>query len=127
MRLRRGFAPHSVIVETHTEATRTAMAQAPKEPAFRYQDAPELMETFADSIGQCYFDGDSLRIEFLVSRLDAGAAAEQPTRTKRPACRIVLSPTGAVDLLNRCQQIVGALQKKGALKARTNPTEHAAN
>lgn len=88
----------------------------PRGPKFSYQDSPELGETFADSIGQCYFDGESLRIEFLVSRLDPGATVEEPTGTKRPACRVALTPTGALDLLNRCQQIFGALQKKGVLR-----------
>ena len=36
----------------------------------RYVDRLECMETFADSINQLYFDGQSLRIEFGVTRLD---------------------------------------------------------
>jgi hypothetical protein len=37
---------------------------------FRYVDRPELVETFADSITGMFFDGQSLRIEFAVSRVD---------------------------------------------------------
>ena len=36
----------------------------------RYVDRPECTETFADSINNVYFDGQSLRIEFGVTRLD---------------------------------------------------------
>ena len=38
--------------------------------SFRYVDRPELVETFVDSITGMFFDGQSLRIEFAVSRVD---------------------------------------------------------
>jgi hypothetical protein len=50
-----------------------------RKPKFRYEDLPEIMETFADSIGQLYFDGQTLRIEFLVSRLDEQSKRDDPT------------------------------------------------
>ena len=37
---------------------------------YRYIDRPECTETFADSIVGVFFDGQSLRLEFGVSRLD---------------------------------------------------------
>ena len=39
-------------------------------PKLRYQDRPDLFETFADSVGPWSFDGNTLRIEFMVTRLD---------------------------------------------------------
>ena len=53
------------------------MAEAPKvdppkdpktarQPKLRYQDRPEIGETFADSIRSCVFDGQLMRIEFQV-------------------------------------------------------------
>ena len=37
---------------------------------YRYIDRPECTETFADLIVGVFFDGQSLRLEFGVSRLD---------------------------------------------------------
>jgi hypothetical protein len=36
----------------------------------RYVDHPEVEETFADAVSALIFDGQSLRIEFAVTRLD---------------------------------------------------------
>lgn len=45
---------------------------------FRFQDLPDLAETFADSVGPWHFDGGTLRMEFLVTRFD-----EMTSRDKR--------------------------------------------
>ena len=37
-------------------------------------DRPDTRETFADAIGGAYFDGQTLRIEFAVTRLDEAKA-----------------------------------------------------
>src|SRR4051812_19104506 len=58
-----------------------AMATEPKQPAqseqsqrqsasLRYVDMPECTETFADSINGLFFDGQTLRIEFGITRMD---------------------------------------------------------
>jgi hypothetical protein len=39
---------------------------------YRYIDQSECMETFADSIVGAFFDGQSLRLEFGISRLEEG-------------------------------------------------------
>ena len=53
------------------ETTSAAPAPATGQTAtIRYIDRPECTETFADSINHVYFDGQSLRIEFGVTRLD---------------------------------------------------------
>jgi hypothetical protein len=83
-------------------------------PKLRYQDIPDLKETFADSIGQWIFDGQMLRIEFTVTRLDPGAAPEQPTGRRLPAARMVLTPICAVELIRQCQQLMAALEKAAA-------------
>ena len=36
----------------------------------RYIDRPDVEETFADAVSALVFDGQSLRIEFAVTRLD---------------------------------------------------------
>jgi hypothetical protein len=85
-------------------------------PKLRYQDMPDLRETFADSIGGWTFDGNTLRIEFLVSRLEAGKPDEAPSGRAVPVCRLVLTAAGAVDLLKACSQFTGALAKAGVIK-----------
>jgi hypothetical protein len=90
----------------------TGRTSAP--PKLRYQDIPDLKETFADSIGQWIFDGQMLRIEFTVTRLDPGGTPEQPTGRRLPAARMVLTPMCAVELIRQCQQLVAALEKAAA-------------
>src|SRR5882762_10351864 len=91
----------------------------PPRPAFLYQDAPDLGETFADTVGNWTFDGNTLRMEFLVSRLDSGKPAETPTGRSVPVCRLVLTAAGAVDLLKTCAQLTAALAKAGVGKPPT--------
>src|SRR5215813_8508753 len=83
-------------------------------PKLRYQDIPDLKETFADSIGQWIFDGQMLRIEFTVTRLDPGGTPEQTTGRRLPAARMVLTPMCAVELIRQCQQLMAALEKAAA-------------
>jgi hypothetical protein len=90
----------------------TGRVSAP--PKLRYQDIPDLQETFADSIGQWIFDGQMLRIEFTVTRLDPGGPTEQRTGRRLPAARMVLTPVCAVELIRQCQQLLAALEKAAA-------------
>ena len=83
-------------------------------PKLRYQDIPDLPEIFADSIGQWIFDGQNLRIEFTVTRLDPGGSRDQPTGRRLPAARMVLTPGCAVELIRQCQQLMAALEKAAA-------------
>ena len=47
------------------------MAQVPQpQVQFQYVDLPDVSETFADFVQRIQFDGQTLRIEFGVSRLD---------------------------------------------------------
>ena len=88
----------------------------------RYVDRPECTETFADSINHVYFDGQSLRIEFGVTRLDDVKPNTPVTGRRFPAQRMVLTPTAAVELINRMQQVGAALAQAGVLKANPTPT-----
>src|SRR5712691_12704513 len=83
---------------------------------FRYQDVPELSETFADSIGQWHFDGSTLRVEFLVTRVDEVKPPQERTARKLPVCRLVLTATGTIELLNECRRITAVLEKAGLVK-----------
>jgi hypothetical protein len=85
-------------------------------PKFRYQDLPELPETFADLVGRWYFDGTTLRIEFLVNRLDHESSSQARTGRRLPVCRLVLAPTGALELIYQAQRMAAALEKAGLVK-----------
>jgi hypothetical protein len=91
-------------------------ADAPA-PVLRYVDRPECAETFADSVSHVYFDGQSLRIEFSVTRLDELKPNTPITGRRYPAQRLALTPTAAVELINRMQQVANALTQAGVLKS----------
>ena len=90
--------------------------EAPRQPKFRYQDVPELSETFADSVGPWFFDGHTLRIEFTVSRFDNAKRDADPTGRKIPVCRMVLTPPAANELLRLFRQLATTLEKVAAAK-----------
>jgi hypothetical protein len=94
------------------------MAQAPQaQVKYQYVDRPEIAEVFADFVHRIQFDGQTLRFEFCVSRVEDQATPDAPTGTRYPACRLVLSTAAAVDLMNKMQQITASLIKAGILKA----------
>jgi hypothetical protein len=96
-----------------------AAEAAPQRPAvtLRYLDRPDCQETFADSISGVSFDGQTLRLEFAVTRMDDVKPDAPLTGRRYPVCRLVLQPLAAVDLINRMQQVGAALTKAGVVKA----------
>jgi hypothetical protein len=93
-----------------------------RQPAtIRYLDRPDMGETFADSVTGLIFDGQTLRIEFGVTRFDEVKAGAPITGRRYPACRLVLPPAAAVDLINRMQQIANALTQAGVVKPTPRP------
>lgn len=89
----------------------------------RYVDRPDIEEVFADSVSGLVFDGQTLRIEFAVTRLDEVKPNTPVTGRRYPASRIVLPPAAAVDLINRMQQIAAALTQAGVVRAAARPGE----
>ena len=89
--------------------------------SLRYVDRLECNETFADSINTLSFDGQSLRIEFGVTRLDERKSNEPLTGRRYPACRLALTPAAAIDLINKMQQIGAALTQAGVIKTVPTP------
>jgi hypothetical protein len=105
--------------EPENTSAAPAGAAAGQTATIRYVDRPECTETFADSINHVYFDGQSLRIEFGITRLDDVKQNAPVTGRRHPAQRMVLTPMAAVELINRMQQVGAALTQAGVLK--TNP------
>jgi len=89
--------------------------------SIRYIDRADMVETFADSVTGLIFDGQTLRIEFGVTRFDDVKTNSPITGRRYPACRLVLPPVAAVDLINRMQQIAAALTQAGVVKAAQRP------
>ena len=97
-----------------------------RQPAtIRYLDRADMVETFANSITGLIFDGQTLRIEFGVTRFDDVKPNTAITGRRYPACRLVLPPAAAVDLINRMQQIAAALTQAGVVKARAGEASKA--
>ena len=101
-----------------TAAPAAATGDGGRQPAtIRYLDRADMVETFADSITGLIFDGQTLRIEFGVTRFDDVKPNTAITGRRYPACRLVLPPAAAVDLINRMQQIAAALTQAGVVRA----------
>jgi hypothetical protein len=98
-------------------AAEPAPARERQAATIRYVDRPEIGETFADSITGLVFDGQTLRIEFGVTRVDEVKPDAPITGRRYPTSRIVLSPGAAIELINRMQQIGAALTQAGVAKA----------
>jgi hypothetical protein len=91
--------------------------QGQQQATLQYVDRPELQETFADSVRGVMFDGSVLRVELCVTRLgNTNVAGGQTTMTRQPACRLALTASGAVELFNQLQQVMGALAQQGVVK-----------
>lgn len=75
----------------------------------KYVDLPEVSETFSDSVNAVSFDGQTLRIEFGVTRFDH-VSQQRPTSGRRyPAARLVLTRGAAMEMINRLQQMATAI------------------
>ena len=79
-------------------------------------DRPEVNETFADSLALSTFDGAASRLTFCVRRMQEPQPGKPPQFKKYPVCRMVLTPDATVELFNRLNQMMGALQKLGLVK-----------
>jgi hypothetical protein len=110
------------VTELTTDQGRTTpAAAAPQQAALRFIDRPECQETFADSVIGLIFDGQTLRIEFAVTRMDEVKPNTPLTGRRYPVCRLVLPPVAAVDLINKMQQTAQALTQAGFLKPSAGP------
>jgi hypothetical protein len=76
----------------------------------------DVRETFADSMGDVMFDGQILRMEFCVTRLEELKPPAAPAGQRHIVSRIALTTEGAVQLMNAAQQIAAALKQAGILK-----------
>jgi len=111
------------MAENDTPAAGNPAAVPPERQtaSIRYIDRPELEEHFADAVTGLLYDGQTLRMEFGVTRFDEIKPNTPITGRRYPSCRVVLSPAAAIDLINRMQQIATALAQSGAAKPAPRP------
>lgn len=91
------------------------MAQQPT-IQITYVDRPEVSETFADTVEKMFFDNQTLRIELCVTRMNDPSPPNPPSGEKYTACRLVLPPLTALDLVIKLQQLVALLEQQGVIK-----------
>lgn len=92
----------------------------PEKPKPKFVDRPDLPETFADSIHMIWFDMQTMRIDFCVTRNDEPKPPVMPVPKQYPTCRLVLSLDGAMALHNQLSQLVGALKQQGVVHSVPN-------
>jgi hypothetical protein len=96
------------------------MAQAAATPKIEYVDVPSIAETYADTVKGMMFDGQSVRLELCVTRMDEpknGSGAS--TGRRQTACRVVLPLSAALELSTQLGRMMKALAHRGAeLKAK---------
>ncbi|HXT07734.1 MAG TPA: hypothetical protein VN715_12450 [Roseiarcus sp.] len=78
--------------------------------AVNHVDIAELAETFADSVHNVVWDGQTLRIDLCVTRYPP--PEQMALGAKRyPTCRLVLTASAAADLFDRLRQSSAAVAK----------------
>jgi hypothetical protein len=87
----------------------------------RYIDRPEIDEVFADAVTGLLYDGQTLRMEFAVTRFDEIKPNGPISGRRYPTCRVALSPAAAIELINRMQQVATALTQSGVAKPAARP------
>ena len=89
-------------------------------------DRPAVMETFCDYVQSCVFDGQTMRLEFCVDRIDEPPPGpkEQELTGKRYTCaRLVLTAEAGRDLylkLNKVAQEIQDQQEDQPLEEKTH-------
>jgi hypothetical protein len=81
-----------------------------------YVDRPEISETYVDALWRVYFDGNAIRMDFVVNRLDNPQAQAPQSGKAFTASRIVVPLLGMADMLNKLQDIMGRLQAQGTVR-----------
>jgi hypothetical protein len=94
------------------------MAENPRDrlKTFPMQPHHEISETFSDCLGLAMFDGNTLRLEFAVSRLNEPKPPNATAGERHTVARLVLSAPCAVDLINQMQMIASQLAQAGLIK-----------
>ncbi len=85
-------------------------------PKVQYTDRPDLPETFVDSIHATFFDGQTFRIEFCVTRMEEHRPPNPPVASRFPVCRLVIPPKTMIEFFNQLHGFMEALESNGMLQ-----------
>ena len=90
------------------------MSQQPQQttPNYTYVDLPELSETYADSIHDIFFDGQSVKITLTVTRMNP--PGQQSSGRRYPACRLVLPLAAAAALSDQLNKLGATIAQRQA-------------
>jgi len=94
------------------------MAEHPRErlKTFPMQLHHEISEVFSDCLGFAMFDGNTLRLDFAVSRMNEPKPPNATVGERHTVARLVLSAPCAIDLINQMQMIASQLAQAGIIK-----------
>ena len=88
----------------------------PANTIVRELDRPDLAECFVDSVGLGTLHGATLRLTLCAYRFEEPHPPNPQPVTKVPACRLVLTAEGAIELLNMLNSMMGVMQQAGLIK-----------
>jgi len=80
-----------------------------------YVDLPDLAERFVDQIRLTHFDGQTVRLEFAVSRPHVVQANRSESRLY-PVARLVMTPFCALALQEQLSQLLRVMEQSGIIK-----------
>jgi hypothetical protein len=89
------------------------MDQAAASPRIEYINVPGVGETFADTVHEMVFDGQTFRIELCVTRMEPGSGPAASGK-RYTACRLVLPASAALDLSTKLGRVFAAMLKHNA-------------
>lgn len=96
------------------------MAQRTR-PKTKYIDRPDVVETYADSLGMCTFEDGVFRLELTANRYDEPKPPAPPTGRRYPVVRVAMPVPAVVRLFNHLNQMMNLLQQRGIVKEETGP------
>lgn len=86
-----------------------------KQTKIEYVDVPAIAETYADTVRGMMFDGQSVRMELCVTRMNEPAKdSTEVTGKRQTACRVVLPLSAALELSTQLGRMMSTLAKRGA-------------
>ncbi|HEX9140556.1 MAG TPA: hypothetical protein VF848_12255 [Steroidobacteraceae bacterium] len=85
-----------------------------------YVDLPDLAERYVDQVRLTHFDGQTVRVEFAVSRPHV-VQANRSESALYPVARLVMSPFCALALQEQLSQLLRVMEQSGVIK-RVSPS-----
>ena len=97
------------------------MAAKKKSPSdfLTYVNRPEVSETYVDGLHLVFFDGMTVKVEFVVHRFDAPNPPNPTSGQKITAARLALSPEAADALLKGLSQVAAAVQQQAKAQSQS--------